>query len=224
MRTLSAPLAAFLAARPGAIRVNTLVWITARNRSTGASEALGLWNGRDNQGFDIGGTTRDYVAAGSLLGLDRITYGTGLQVRMHTITLSAISPEVEQAVRGYDARLAPVEVHGVVFDPVTNTMVGSPWLALRGWVDEVEIRTPAVGDEGGIDLRIASAARALTRTLSLKRGDGSHQLRGGDRFRRYAEISGTVSVAWGENGPQRVPAATPAPVRLPYGGGTAGFP
>lgn len=117
---------------------------------------------------------------------------------MHTFSLSAISPEVEQAVRGYDARLAPVEVHGVVFDPVTNTMIGTPWLALRGWVDEVEIRTAVAGGEGGIDLRVASAARALTRTLSLKRGDSSQQLRSGDRFRRYAEISGTASVAWGE--------------------------
>lgn len=117
---------------------------------------------------------------------------------MHTITLAAISPEVEQAVRGYDARLAPVEVHGLLIDPVLNTIVGVPWPALRGWVDEVEIRTPGVDGEGGIDLRIASAARALTRTLSLKRGDASHQLRGGDRFRRYAEISGTASVSWGE--------------------------
>lgn len=198
MRALPAPLATFLAARPDAVRVSTLLWITARNRTTGAAEALGLWNGLDNQAFDIGGTLRSYYAAGSLLGLDRITYGSGLQVRMHTFSLAAIAPEVEQAVRGYDARLAPVEVHGVVFDPVTNTMIGTPWLALRGWVDEVEIRTPAAGDEGGIDLRVASAARALTRTLSLKRGDGSQQLRAGDRFRRYAEISGTASVAWGE--------------------------
>lgn len=95
-------------------------------------------------------------------------------------------------------RVAPVEVHGLLIDPVQNTIVGTPWLALRGWVDEVEIRTPGVDGEGGVDLRIASAARALTRTLSLKRGDASHQLRGGDRFRRYAEISGTASVSWGE--------------------------
>jgi hypothetical protein len=198
MRTLPAPLATFLAARPDALNVKALIWITARNRTTGLPETLGLWNGFDNQAFDIGGTIRNYFAIGSLLGLDRITYGSGLQVRMHTFSLSAISPEVEQAVRGYDARLAPVEVHGVVFDPVTNTMVGTPWLTLRGWVDEVEIRTSAAGGEGGIDLRVASAARALTRTLSLKRGDSSQQLRSGDRFRRYAEISGTASVAWGE--------------------------
>lgn len=197
MRVLPTALASHLATRPDAVRVHTLVWITARNRSTGLPESIGLWNGPDHQQFDIGGI-RDYYGAGNILGLDRITYGSGLEVRMHTITLSAISPEVEQAVRGYDARLAPVEVHGLLIDPVMNTIVGTPWLALRGWVDEVEIRTPAVDGEGGIDLRVASAARALTRTLSLKRGDASHQLRGGDRFRRYAEISGTASVAWGE--------------------------
>lgn len=197
MRALPTQLATFLAARPDALRVHTLLWITARNRATGAAETLGLWSGPDHQQFDIGGP-RDYYGAGNLLGLDRITYGTGLDVRMHTISLSALSPEVEQAIRGYDARLAPVEVHGLVVDPVANAMIGTPWLALRGWIDEVEIRTPAAGGEGGIDLRIASASRALTRTLSLKRGDASHQRRSGDRFRRYAEISGSVSVAWGE--------------------------
>ena len=54
------------------------------------------------------------------------------------------------------------------------------------------------GGEGGVELRIASAARALTRKLELKRSDASHRLRSGDRFRRYAEISGSVSTAWGE--------------------------
>lgn len=197
MRILPAAVASYLSARPDAVRVHTLVWITAKNRTTGLPESLGLWTGFDHQQIDVGGL-RDYYGAGNILGLDRITYGSGLDVRMHTITLAAISPEVEQAVRGYDARLAPVEVHGLLIDPVQNAIVGAPWLALRGWVDEVEIRTPAVDGEGGIDLRIASASRALTRTLSLKRGDASHQQRGGDRFRRYAEISGTVAVAWGE--------------------------
>lgn len=197
MRALPPALAAYLAARPGAVRVHGLVWITARNRLTGGPETLGLWNGPDAQVFDIGGP-RTYHGAGSILGLDRITYGSGLDVRMHTLTLSAISPEVEQAVRGYEARLAPVEVHGLVIDPSTNAVVGAPWTMLRGWVDAVEITTPGVGSEGGIVLRLASATRALTRTLSLKRGDASQQLRQGDRFRRYAEISGTATVAWGE--------------------------
>ncbi|MFZ5710346.1 MAG: hypothetical protein ACOY4T_11800 [Pseudomonadota bacterium] len=197
MRTLPATLAAHLATRPDALRVHTLVWITAKDRATGLPASMGLWNGFDHQQFDLGGI-RDYYGAGTILGLDRITYGSGLSVRMHSITLAAISPEVEQAVRGYDARLAPVEVHGVVIDPVTNTIVGAPWLALRGWVDEVDIRTPATGGEGGVELRIASAARALTRKLELKRSDASHRLRSGDRFRRYAEISGSVSTAWGE--------------------------
>lgn len=197
MRALPSQLAAFLATRPGAVRVHGLIWITARDRLTGSTATLGLWNGPDTQAFDIGGL-RTYYGAGSILGLERIVYGSGLDVRMHTFTLAAISPEVEQAVRGYEARLAPVEVHGLVIDPVTNAVVGAPWVMLRGWVDEVEITTPGVGSEGGIALRIASATRALTRTLSLKRGDASQELRQGDRFRRYAEISGTATVAWGE--------------------------
>ena len=198
MRILPAAVASFLAGRPDAVRVHTLVWLSARNRTSGQIETMGLWNGPDHQQFNIGGL-RDYFGAGNILGLDRITYGTGLDVRMHTITLAAISPEVEQAVRAYDVRLSPVEVHGLVIDPLYNVIVGTPWLALRGWVDEVEIRTPAVGGEGGIDLRIASATRALTRTLSLKRGDASQQRRGGDKFRRYAELSGVTSDPWGEN-------------------------
>ena len=197
MRTLPAQVVAFLSARPDAVRVHTLVWITARDRLTGVAESIGLWNGLDNQSFDIGGP-RMYVGAGSILGLESITYASGLEARMHEITFSALSPEIDQAIRAYDARLAPVELHGLLIDPLTNAMIGTPWLALRGWIDEVNITTPAVGGEGSVASKIASAARALTRTLSLKRGDASQQRRGGDRFRRYAEISGTGGVPWGE--------------------------
>lgn len=198
MRDLHPALAAYLATRPEAIIVHTLIWITARDRVTGAPESIGLWSGLDHQQFDIGGI-RTYLGAGNILGLDKITYGSGLTVRMHKFTFSAISPELEQAVRGYDVRLAPVEIHGMVIDPVYNVIVGAPWLALRGLTDELPIRTPSVGGEGGIEMQVASASRSLTRTLSLKRGDASQQRRGGDRFRRYAEISGTVTVPWGEN-------------------------
>lgn len=197
MRTLPAPVTSFLSTRPDAVRVHTLVWITAKDRLTGIAESIGLWNGLDHQTFDIGGP-RAYLGAGNILGLERITYASGLDVRMHEITFSALSPDIDQAIRAYDARLAPIEVHGLLIDPLTNAMIGAPWMALRGWIDEVIITTPSVGGEGSVSVKIASAARALTRTLSLKRGDASQQRRGGDRFRRYAEISGTGGDPWGE--------------------------
>jgi hypothetical protein len=62
------------------------------------------------------------------------------------------------------------------------------------------------------EVTVASQTRDLTRGLRLKKSDESHQLRSGDRFRRYADVSGKVKVWWGQR-----PRSAPAP-RPPSGG------
>ena len=109
-----------------------LVWIEAKNRATGATETMGLWTGDDHEDFTIGGQVRTYFAAGNVLNVDNIISEIGLNVRMHNITLSAISPEIEQLVRGYDVRLAPVEIHRVVRDLETGNLISAPRQIFKG--------------------------------------------------------------------------------------------
>lgn len=215
MRDIHPDILTLLRARRGIV-ARLLVWIVAKNRATGALEANGFWNGDQDATMTIAGESRLYVAAGALLGVEPVTEEIGATVRMQVIRLSGISPEAEQVLRGYEPRLAPVEVHRLVFDPLTMLRVGTEQTLFKGTIDRVKITTPAVGGAGVAEVTVASEARDLTRGLRLKKSDESHQLRSGDRFRRYADVSGKVKVWWGLK-PRKAP--TPSP---PSGGGATG--
>lgn len=182
----------------GAMKARHLVWITARNRDTGADETAGFWNGLDDRQITIGGEVRTYVGAGALLSMEPIRAGVGLDVRMHEMALSEITPEVAQAVRGYDARLAPIEVHRALFDPETDALVGEPHRILLGTVDELKIPDPAEGGSAPLTLTVADASRAGTRVLTTKKSDAAQRaIDPTDKGREYAAISGAVKVFWG---------------------------
>ena len=214
MKLLPAALTAHLEAREG-VSPRVLAWFEARNRTTGAAEALGLWQGADDRSFSIGGSLRTYYGAGQLLGVDPIATRSGVEVRRQRLVFSALTSEVEQLVRGYDARYGRAEVHVVHMVAGTDTFVSSPVRWLAGYIDEVSIRTGEAGGEGAVEIRIATAARALTQTLGRKRSDRSLRARApADRFRRYADVSGSVKAWWGELAPGEAPpgAQRPQPV------------
>lgn len=179
------------------IVAHVLVWITARDRTTGAAESIGFWTGDDHQDFVIAGENRTYFGAGDMLEVPAITAETGLQVRMHSLRLAALAPEVALALRGHEPRLAPVELHRVLYHALTGVQVAEPHRVLAGWIDEAQITTPEIGGQGSATITIASSARALTRTLPICKSDAQQRLRSGDRFRRYVDVSGAVDVVWG---------------------------
>jgi hypothetical protein len=199
MRILDTASAAYLAARTG-VASRHMVHVIARNRETGAQEALGLWQGDDHLTIAIGDTNRTYYGAGGLIGVEPIRAGIGLEVRMLQLALSPLTPEVAQLLRGYDARLAPAEVHRALLSLETGQLIAEPIRVFRGWVDEVKIRTGEVGGSGEATVTLASAARGLTRALTLTRSDAEMRRRNtGDAFRRYTDIAGEVGVWWGES-------------------------
>lgn len=196
--TLSAAEINYNAARAGQVR-ETLIWLAPRNRTTGAREPVGFWTGRDARSFVIGGETRVYLGAGSALECDDIPGGVGLDVRYISVRLGVV-PEVEQAIRGYDPKLAPVEIHTVAFDLSTRALVAEPRRMFLGTVNEAPIPTPIEGGGVEIELRLASTARALTRTLPLFRSDTEMRRRSAaDRFREYVSTTGIRQIAWGED-------------------------
>lgn len=196
MRSYDANTAAYLAGET-AIVAHVLIWIVAKNRGTGAAESIGFWTGDDHQAFTIGGVARTYYGAGDVLEVPAMIYEAGLSVRMHTFGLASLAPEVAQALRGYEPRLASVEVHRALFHTSSGALVAEPHRVLAGWIDEAEINTPEIGGQGGATITVASSARGLTRTLPICKSDVQQQLRSGDRFRRYVDVSGSVDVFWG---------------------------
>lgn len=198
MRTLAPEITALLQQRGGLI-THVLVWLTARNRDTGAAETLGLWTGADHAEIVVGGQARNYYGAGGMMGMDALTARAGLEVRQHTLTVSPLAPEVVTALRVYDPRLAPVEIHELYCDPISEKPVANAVRVFRGTVMQAPIHQPAEGAEATAEIVIASAAWALTRGLPLKRSHGALQARASaDRFREYADLGRAVEAVWGE--------------------------
>lgn len=198
MREYSSAVEAYIA-DIGSMVARHLVWIEARNRDTDEIEATGFWNGSDVRVFEIDGVERTYYGAGALLGIEPIQASVGLEVRMQQLSLSSVPPEVVQMIYGYDVRLAPVEVHRALFDPETNTLVAEPHRVLKGTVDTMPVPRPEAGGTAAVTISVASAARAMTRALTVKKSDAAQRaISATDRGREYAAVSGTVSVFWGK--------------------------
>lgn len=196
MRDYGAATLAYLQARAGTI-ARTLIWISARNRSTNAVETMGLWTGADHETITIGAASRLYYGAGNVVDLPQLTFQAGLAVRIHRLGLSPLSPEVMQLIRGYDVKSAPVEIHRALYSTDTRLLIEEPHRVLAGFIDEVDLGTPAAGGTSSCVLGIATSARVLTQDLPLKKSDETQRLRSGDRIRRWGDVTGSVDVWWG---------------------------
>lgn len=181
----------------GGIVSRVLIWFSARNRSTNAVETMGLWTGADHETITINAASRLYYGAGNVVELPQLTFQAGLAVRIHRLGLSPLTPEVMQLIRGYDVRFAPVEIHRALYSTDTRLLIEEPHRLLTGFIDEVDLGTPAVGGTSSCVLGIATSARVLTQNLALKKSDETQRLRSGDRIRRWGDVSGSVEVWWG---------------------------
>ncbi len=178
-----------------------LLWVEARD-PTGQPAPVGLWTGEDDRSITVAGQSRLYEGAGELLAIEPITYRQGLDARLHKMVLSGLGADTEALLTGTDARLAPADLYRVIMDAATREIVGSPHRLIRGWVNELVINTGQIsGNDAGkstVELTLATSARALTRSLALKYADATQQTNTpGDRFFRWAALSGQVQVKWG---------------------------
>lgn len=197
--------AAAISSRQGIIPVN-FIWIAARNRSNGGLETAGFWNGWDAVTAQVIDpdtqlpVAREYQAGGSVIEVPAIPLESDLSVRTIRIRLSGINPAVELAIRGYDPKHAPIQIHRGFLDIETQLPVAPAVPRFIGWINGAPIKTPAVGGEGGVELSCVSHTRSLTKTNPLKRSDEMQRKRGGDRFRRYSDVAGgwLHNVHWGE--------------------------
>lgn len=193
----------YLHARKGVIP-RSFVWIRGKNLTTGATETLGLWNGEDTVDVSVisGETglpvTRTYHAGASLLRVDPITRTPELEVRTLRVGLSQVSEAVQLAVRGYDIRNAPIEVHEGFLDHDTHKLIAEPTIDFVGSVNGTPITTPPAGEDGNITLNCVSHSRMLTRTNPAKKSHETQRRRSDDQFRKYNTVANQWQYWWGE--------------------------
>lgn len=197
MRALPAAITAARAKRAGMIS-HFLLWIVARDRETGSDAPIGVWTGDDHREFTIRGQTRLYYGRGALLEIDPFVQETGLSVHEHVMRLAGLSEAAEQAMRGYDARFAPAEIHRAEFSAETHQLLAEPVIELDGEIEAVSITTPVEDEEPIIEITALSNSAFLTRPLPVKRSDAHLRARApSDAFLQYAKISGTKGDPWG---------------------------
>lgn len=203
MRSVDAATLAYLNSRAGVV-ARDFIWIEGKNRDTGATETVGFWNDLDTVTVSvISGTTgavvnRDYTGSGSLIQIDAIPLVSDMSVRMVRVRLSQINETVALAIRGYEPRLAKVEMHRALFRLDSRALVAPPFPHYVGHINTIQIQTPPPGEQGSIMLQVATHSRELTRSNPAKKSDETQKLRSGDRFRRYADVAGIWDFFWGE--------------------------
>lgn len=197
MPDLSPIQSAQLSERRGTI-AHVLLWIVARNRSTGQPEALGLWTGDDHQEFVIGGETRLYYGAGEVIEVPAIKAGIGLAVRQHRLTLAAMTEVGEQLLRGWDPRQAKAELHVATMDIDSGLQLGPPVRMIKGTLNKAPETIGPKGGHSQRELTIVTTARRLTFGVPLLRSDKELRRRNpNDRGREYADVAGDWVVPWG---------------------------
>ena len=196
MRTFAAPTSAYLASRAGVVS-EQLLWVRARNRTTGAEETYGVWTGEQDATFTINGVARSYYGGSAMAKMEVIVAQVGMAVRLQRVRLNPLHPTVAQMVRGADPSLAPCEVHRALFSPTTGALVDEPHRLWKGIVNKTPIPTPAIGGEASCELELASSAYRLTRSLAVVKSHETQKLRSGDLFRQYQDIAGDIPVWWG---------------------------
>ncbi|EKF17061.1 hypothetical protein NA2_19863 [Nitratireductor pacificus pht-3B] len=203
MRAVDAATAAELQAREGLI-YRDLVWVTAKNRANGAPESIGLWTGLEHvdiavvsgeTGLDV---TRKYYGAGSLLHVPPIPLVSDLTVRRVTITFSHLDPAILQAVKGYDTRNGPIEIHRLYLNRATRLPIAPAVPRFLGFINGAPETRPKAGAEGSIRLEVVSHTRALTRKTAARKSDEYQRRRLGDRIYRFTDVVGQWEIAWGE--------------------------
>lgn len=203
----SAITTAINAARDSGLIIRWSVTIWPKDRETGVRTAFGFWTGDDPittsviSGSTGNSETRSYYG-GVNLSVPPIPRTSDLTVQSFEISLSQIADAVQTVLRGYDARLAPIEVHVWVLG-ASGAPVSAPEPEFIGIVDEAGITTPVAGGDGKASMTIVSEAMLmLTRKNPRKRSDEGQKRRSGDRFGRYSNTAGYTRVYWGEDAPK----------------------
>lgn len=207
MRDLDSAEIDAIASGTDGVAARDLIFVVAKDRDTGDPEEIGFWTGAGDATIDVkDGVTgetesRVFYGSGQLLGIGSIPLTSDIAIRSVDIDLSQIADEVQDLVREYDVRGAPIQIYRGYLDLDTHEFVAPPKARFVGYVDGAPIETPAEGGSGACTLRCVSTTRELTRTNPEVRSHESQLARAaGDAFYRDTAVVGDWDMFWGSKG------------------------
>lgn len=203
MKSYSANTVAALAARR--LMPRDFVWIVARDRTSGDPVTVGFWSDLANVTAlvvdpDTGNPVlRTFYGAGSLIQVTDIPAIVGVSVERVTVTMSQLHDQVEEAIRLYDCQQARIEIHTGLLDPDSRKLVDPATPMFVGFIDFIEIKTPAENEDGAAILTCTSGTQEMLRSNPSTRSHADQQIRApGDDFFLDAAVCGDWDHYWGD--------------------------
>jgi hypothetical protein len=215
---LSVPINTYTAlqnARAGVTLVpRFLVYIKAKNRATGAAEAVGLSTDVLPMTFDVTRpdtgdvVSRVYQGMGDRLHIPDIPASKGLDVTTLSLRVSRLNAAVINAARAYDSRRRPLEIHMVLLDPVSRKQLDPAVPLWDGIIDKMPITRAKVGEDGEVEIRVAPHSRWLT-IGSGKKWNAEFFEDRGDKAGEYISTLWKIGVPWGQDTVSHTPKQKP---------------
>ena len=188
----------------GAVVARDFLWFTVRNRATGAAHSEGYWSDLYTVEAAVlspvaGQVTRTWHGAGSLIQIGAVIRSANPVVQTVEIELSQIDDRIEGLIRDYDPRQGRVEFYRGLFDPATRAMVAPAFPRFCGFVDGVEVITPAEGGAGRVKVTCRSHTQEFSRSNHAIRSDADQRRRSAtDNFFQDVSTAGELEIWWGQ--------------------------
>lgn len=192
------------AIQAGTVVARTLVTMTVKDRLTGNPVSLGFYMDAGPASFNVVNPRTGAVEGRSFVGdamnsVGDIPLTSDISVREVEVVLAAIDDSVQNAVRTYDARSAPIEIHRVYLDPLTMAQVAPARCRFLGQVDTAPIETAAEGGASTVALSCTSTTQELRRKNPDVASHESQILRkSDDDFYRDTGVAGDWTLFWGK--------------------------
>lgn len=181
-----------------------ILWVSGKDRNTGAIQSLGLWGGDDDERIVVedlfvgARVSRYFYGRGAVLSLGPIRHERGLTIRPVQVRLSPLADAAQQAFLAYEPRGAEAQVWKRTYDARTGKPIGYPERAVKGYINTAPIVRPEPGGEATLTAEIVSTARMLTVTSALVKSNARQLARApGDDFRKYKTTMAQIEVPFG---------------------------
>lgn len=193
--------AALYAAPTKGLIVRDFVWFKARNRSNGDLETIGISSEAVALTIDVTRpdtgeiANRDYQPGAGMMSIPGIPSSLKFEEKRLRLTFSRLSPAIINAVKVYDVKGEPVEIHRAFFDPDTRRQVDPAHCRFDGFVRAVSIKKARAGEEGSIYVDIVDHGASL-RANPIKISPAHFRARSGDRGGDYVDAD--PHIVWGQ--------------------------
>lgn len=182
------------------------------------SDTYRFWSGYGD--LPLGGGGAPYKGIGAKALISPISSRIGGAADGLSINLSALDPDVAQAIELEDYHQKPVLIYRLVFAADGHTLLAAP-VFLRGRVDIIPIGE-VVGGEASLDIAIEGPRRDMDRAGSRIRSDSDQRVLGGqaDGAFRHVGVVGRKTLSWGQ---KPATAGSSGGVSSPVGRGGTGL-